>query len=133
MTDAPFLQHPALTPGQKRFLYSIAEAYSKDHMRQLIWQHYMNVLHRCIRTDLNPHVKPKVTTTYRKESVTAQAEHITLSRTLTIFGTKEHGRKLVIKEKAKKTTLPKITSHQRRISGMSFNESEKDEDFLLAT
>lgn len=43
-------QHPGLTPGQKRFLYSIAEAYSKEHMRQLIRQHYMNVLHRCIRT-----------------------------------------------------------------------------------
>lgn len=64
-------------------------------------------------TDLNPHVKPKVATTYRTESVTAQAEHITHSQTTTIFGTKEHGRKRVIAEKAKKTTLPKITSHQR--------------------
>lgn len=45
-----YFQHPVLTPGQKRFLYSIAEAYSKEHMRQLICQHYMNVLHRCIRT-----------------------------------------------------------------------------------
>lgn len=63
-------------------------------------------------TDLNPHVKP-VTTTYRTESVTAQAEHVTNSQTITIFGTKEQGRKLVTAEKAKKTTLPKIISHQR--------------------
>nr|XP_055035782.1 protein FAM216A [Misgurnus anguillicaudatus] len=85
MTDAPFLQHPGLTPGQKRFLYSIAEAYSKDHMRRLICQHYINVIHRCIRTDLNPRVKPRVTTIYSPE-----LEHITESQTTKFFGTKEH-------------------------------------------
>ncbi|KAM8736934.1 protein FAM216A isoform 1-T2 [Acanthopagrus schlegelii] len=50
MTGAPFLKHSALTPAQKEFLYSIAASSSTTHVRNLITQHYMNVLHRCIRT-----------------------------------------------------------------------------------
>uniref|UniRef100_A0A4W6ECW5 Uncharacterized protein n=1 Tax=Lates calcarifer TaxID=8187 RepID=A0A4W6ECW5_LATCA len=49
MTAAPFLKHAALTPGQKEYLYTIAASYSTAHVRNLITQHYMNVLHRCIR------------------------------------------------------------------------------------
>uniref|UniRef100_A0A4W5R5M7 Uncharacterized protein n=1 Tax=Hucho hucho TaxID=62062 RepID=A0A4W5R5M7_9TELE len=48
MMTAPFLQHPTLTTGQKRYLYSIANVYSTEHMRRLMKQHYLNVLHRCI-------------------------------------------------------------------------------------
>uniref|UniRef100_A0A671S4U7 Uncharacterized protein n=1 Tax=Sinocyclocheilus anshuiensis TaxID=1608454 RepID=A0A671S4U7_9TELE len=91
ITAAPFLQHPGLTPGQKRFLYSIAEAYSKEHMRQLICQHYMNVLHRCIRTE-----EPK-----------------TNSQSTSTSKTKERGKRSSTSEKVKKTTLPKIVKHQR--------------------
>ncbi|XP_034167038.2 protein FAM216A isoform X2 [Pangasianodon hypophthalmus] len=50
MLTAPFLQYSALTPGQKRYLCSICEAYSEAHMRTLMQQHYLNVLHRSIRT-----------------------------------------------------------------------------------
>ncbi|XP_051806687.1 protein FAM216A isoform X2 [Acanthochromis polyacanthus] len=50
MTAAPFLKHTALTPAQKEFLYTIAASYSAEHVRSLITRHYMNVLHRCIRT-----------------------------------------------------------------------------------
>ncbi|GLD47609.1 uncharacterized protein AKAME5_000173300 [Lates japonicus] len=42
-------QHAALTPGQKEYLYTIAASYGTAHVRNLITQHYMNVLHRCIR------------------------------------------------------------------------------------
>ncbi|XP_034530225.1 uncharacterized protein LOC117805780 isoform X2 [Notolabrus celidotus] len=54
MTSAPFLKHSALTPAQKEYLYSIAASYSAAHVRNLINQHYMNVLHRCIRAGNNP-------------------------------------------------------------------------------
>ncbi|XP_037401589.1 uncharacterized protein LOC108414706 [Pygocentrus nattereri] len=50
---SPFLQHPSLTPGQRHYLYTVAEAYSKDHVRKLICQHYLNVLHRSIRTGVS--------------------------------------------------------------------------------
>lgn len=43
-------QHPTLTTGQKRYLYSIANVYSTEHMRRLMKQHYLNVLHRCIKS-----------------------------------------------------------------------------------
>ncbi|XP_050934266.1 protein FAM216A isoform X2 [Lates calcarifer] len=54
MTAAPFLKHAALTPGQKEYLYTIAASYSTAHVRNLITQHYMNVLHRCIRAGYSP-------------------------------------------------------------------------------
>ncbi|KAG7219889.1 hypothetical protein INR49_018767 [Caranx melampygus] len=49
MTGAPFLKHAALTPGQREYLYTIAASYSTAHVRNVITQHYMNVLHRRIR------------------------------------------------------------------------------------
>ncbi|XP_058271967.1 protein FAM216A [Hemibagrus wyckioides] len=49
MLTAPFLQYSALTPGQKRYLCSVCEAYSEAHMRKLMQQHYLNVLQRSIR------------------------------------------------------------------------------------
>ncbi|XP_059382142.1 protein FAM216A [Carassius carassius] len=115
ITAAPFLQHPGLTPGQKRFLYSIAEAYSKDHMRQLICQHYMNVLHRCIRTvpdaNVNINVKLQVST------YTPQEEPKTNSQSASTSKTKESGKRS--SEKVKKTTLPKIVKHQSTSSGFA--------------
>ncbi|XP_029916781.1 protein FAM216A [Myripristis murdjan] len=50
MMTAPFLQHPALTTGQRRYLLSIANVYSTEHMRRQMKQHYLNVLHTCIKT-----------------------------------------------------------------------------------
>ncbi|KAM7403715.1 hypothetical protein PAMA_004248 [Pampus argenteus] len=51
----PKLQHhTALTPAQKQYLYTVAASYSTTHVRNLITQHYMNVLHRCIRAGYNP-------------------------------------------------------------------------------
>ncbi|KAK7131308.1 hypothetical protein R3I94_016444 [Phoxinus phoxinus] len=116
MTAAPFLQHPGLTPGQKRFLYSIAEAYSKEHMRQLICQHYMNVLHRCIRTvpDVNVNVKLQMTSTY-----TPEVEHMANSQSTSMSKKKKSGKRSLTSEKVKKTTFPKIVNHQRVSSGFA--------------
>ncbi|XP_034397743.1 uncharacterized protein LOC117736485 [Cyclopterus lumpus] len=49
MTSAPFLQHPALTAGQRRYLCSIANVYSTAHMRQQMKQRYLNALHTCVQ------------------------------------------------------------------------------------
>ncbi|KAM9707531.1 protein FAM216A isoform 2-T2 [Menidia menidia] len=54
MTAAPFLQHTALTPAQREYLYTIAASYSSAHVRSLITQHYMNVLHRRIQASISP-------------------------------------------------------------------------------
>ncbi|XP_069577519.1 protein FAM216A [Brachyistius frenatus] len=54
MTTAPFLKHAALTPAQKEYLYTISASHSPAHVRGLITQHYMNVLHRCIRAGHSP-------------------------------------------------------------------------------
>ncbi|XP_060919559.1 protein FAM216A [Labrus mixtus] len=54
MTAGPFLKHTALTPAQKEYLYTVAASYSTAHVRDLINQHYMNVLHRCIPTGHDP-------------------------------------------------------------------------------
>lgn len=43
-------QHPALTAGQRRYLCSIANVYSTEHMRQQMKQHYLNVLHTCVQS-----------------------------------------------------------------------------------
>lgn len=43
-------QHSALTPAQKDYLYSLTASYSSAHVRNLITQHYLNVLHRRVRT-----------------------------------------------------------------------------------
>ncbi|KAF4098701.1 hypothetical protein G5714_020731 [Onychostoma macrolepis] len=117
ITAAPFLQHPGLTPGQKRFLYSIAEAYSKEHMRQLICQHYMNVLHRCIRTvpDANVNLNVKL----QMSACTPQEEPRTNSQSTSTSKKKESGKRSSTSEKVKKTTLPKIVKHQRMSSGFA--------------
>ncbi|XP_022608620.1 protein FAM216A [Seriola dumerili] len=54
MMSAPFLQHPALTAGQRRYLCSIANVYSTEHMRRQMKQHYLNVLHTCVQSGQNP-------------------------------------------------------------------------------
>ncbi|XP_044054117.1 protein FAM216A-like [Siniperca chuatsi] len=54
MMSAPFLQHPALTTGQRRYLCSIANVYSTEHMRQQMKRHYLNVLHTCVQSGQNP-------------------------------------------------------------------------------
>ncbi|KAM8885562.1 protein FAM216A [Spinachia spinachia] len=53
MMSAPFLQHPSLTAGQRRYLCSIANIYSTAQMRQQMKQRYLNVLHKCVQPGQN--------------------------------------------------------------------------------
>ncbi|KAM3595607.1 uncharacterized protein V6R79_026149 [Siganus canaliculatus] len=53
MTLAPFLKHTALTPAQREYLYAVAASCSAAHVRNLISQHYVNVLHRRVRTEFD--------------------------------------------------------------------------------
>uniref|UniRef100_A0A665X1Q1 Uncharacterized protein n=1 Tax=Echeneis naucrates TaxID=173247 RepID=A0A665X1Q1_ECHNA len=47
---SPFVrQHGALTPAQRKYLCSVAASCSTDHVRNVIAQHYRNVLHTRIR------------------------------------------------------------------------------------
>ncbi|XP_041079658.1 uncharacterized protein LOC121297407 [Polyodon spathula] len=50
MRAAPFLQHPDLTTGQKRYLCSIANVYSTEHLRTQIRRQYLNMLQHCMQT-----------------------------------------------------------------------------------
>uniref|UniRef100_A0A8C6WZL8 Uncharacterized protein n=1 Tax=Neogobius melanostomus TaxID=47308 RepID=A0A8C6WZL8_9GOBI len=52
MTTAPFLQHPSLTAGQRRYLHSITNIYSTEQMRRQMKQHYLDVLHSCLQSGL---------------------------------------------------------------------------------
>ncbi|XP_029427904.1 protein FAM216A [Rhinatrema bivittatum] len=45
MMTASFLKHPDLTPGQKRYLWSIAKIYSTNWMRTLMKRQYTNLSH----------------------------------------------------------------------------------------
>ncbi|KAK3554986.1 hypothetical protein QTP86_002525 [Hemibagrus guttatus] len=49
------IKYSALTPGQKCYLCSVCEVYSEAHMRKLMQQHYLNVLHRSIGAELYIH------------------------------------------------------------------------------
>ncbi|XP_067861936.1 protein FAM216A isoform X2 [Heptranchias perlo] len=42
--SSPFLQHPGLKTGQKRYLYSIANIYSTNHMHRLMQRQYLSML-----------------------------------------------------------------------------------------
>ncbi|XP_059844148.1 protein FAM216A isoform X1 [Hypanus sabinus] len=69
METAPFLQHPSLKTGQKRYLFSIANIYSTDHMRRLMEKQYLNML-QC-RTKLGyitSHQSQKYSNYIRKQS-----------------------------------------------------------------
>ncbi|KAG5281434.1 hypothetical protein AALO_G00072150 [Alosa alosa] len=50
MMMAPFLQHPSLSTGQKRYLCSIASVYSTEHLRRQMRQHYISILRSCAAT-----------------------------------------------------------------------------------
>ncbi|MGH0183518.1 UNVERIFIED_CONTAM: hypothetical protein FKN15_012407 [Acipenser sinensis] len=47
-----FCRHPDLTTGQKRYLCSIANVYSTEHMRTQIRRQYLNMLQPCMQTGM---------------------------------------------------------------------------------
>ncbi|XP_028269962.1 protein FAM216A-like [Parambassis ranga] len=74
MMSAPFLQHPALTPGQRRYLCSIASVYSTEHMRRQMKQHYLNLLHTCLQSGQNDTCRRKHGDHQHREDGTKDAE-----------------------------------------------------------
>lgn len=101
MTAAPFLKHTALTPAQKEFLYTMAASYSVEHVRSLITQHYMNVLHRCIRTGSSPDICGSVVTSHENKEP-HQSE---------VPSTSKHKK---INTSGRKSFLPNIPNRQTR-------------------
>ncbi|KAM7376386.1 hypothetical protein PAMP_006127 [Pampus punctatissimus] len=104
MTAAPFLTHTALTPAQKQYLYTVAASYSTTHVRNLITQHYMNVLHRCTRAGYNPERdnNPVGTSLKHQSDVPSSVKHKERLNT----GTRNPG----------KSFLPKIPNGQASLS-----------------
>lgn len=127
-------QYSVLTPGQKRYLCSMCEAYSEAYMRKLMQQHYLNVLHRSIRTGDSSESNLFLNATLTSEAMTAMtwySGHFVNFITNTQARTsppdldhssvqeedrsdrKPHGHK--DKRTSKKmTVLPKINSQQKR-------------------
>ncbi|TMS21770.1 Protein FAM216A [Larimichthys crocea] len=121
MTAAPFLKHAALTPAQKEYLYTIAASYSTAHVRNLITQHYMNVLHRCIPTGSKPerdHLDvTSVTLPTTNESVKPRLEVPARPKQEKKInaGARNHG----------KSFLPKIPNRRTRLSNTSASKQRK--------
>ncbi|XP_048411670.1 protein FAM216A isoform X3 [Stegostoma tigrinum] len=62
-------QHPGLKTGQKRYLYSIANIYSTDHMHRLMQKQYLSMLqHRTQLGYITPHECQKYTDYLTKQS-----------------------------------------------------------------
>ncbi|XP_051888254.1 protein FAM216A isoform X2 [Pristis pectinata] len=67
--NAPFLQHPGLKTGQKRYLFSIANIYSTDHMHRLMERQYLNMLqYRTKLGYITSHQSQKYSDYIRKQS-----------------------------------------------------------------
>ncbi|XP_041809915.1 protein FAM216A [Chelmon rostratus] len=108
MTAAPFLKHTALTPAQKEYLYTIAASYSTTHVRNLITQHYLNVLRRCTRTGHNPEGGDLVRT-----SVTSQRTNESDKQPSEVFSRVKHKEKTSTSARnAGKSFLPKIPNRR---------------------
>ncbi|XP_042244695.1 family with sequence similarity 216 member A [Thunnus maccoyii] len=108
MTTAPFLTHTALTPAQKEYLYTVAASYSTTHVRDLITQHYMNVLHRCIRAGNNPERDNNLVATSAANDASAKHQSDVPSRV------KHKGKLNTGARNPGKSLLPKIPSRQAR-------------------
>ncbi|XP_078410786.1 protein FAM216A [Cetorhinus maximus] len=67
--NASFLQHPGLKIGQKRYLYSIANIYSTDHMHKMMQRQYLSMLqHRTQLGYISPRECQKYTDYLTKRS-----------------------------------------------------------------
>ncbi|XP_070777207.1 protein FAM216A [Enoplosus armatus] len=116
MTAAPFLKHTALTPAQKEYLYTIAASYSTAHVRNLITQHYMNVLHRCIRAGYNPERDDVVVTPVSSPGTDESDKHKVPSRA-------KHKEKMNTSARNPgKSFLPKLPNRQARLSTSSVSQ-----------
>ncbi|KAG5840728.1 protein FAM216A-like isoform X2 [Anguilla anguilla] len=116
---APFLQHPSLTHGQKRYLYSIANVYSTEHMQRLMKRHYLDVLHHCIRAgarglgeNRTPQFKKKHTSELASKADSRSLDSSKPNRTRQAAGV--HSGKVI---------LPSIGYSQKRTASNTSNET----------
>ncbi|KAL7854222.1 hypothetical protein AOLI_G00210660 [Acnodon oligacanthus] len=107
---SPFLQHPSLTPGQRHYLYTVAEAYSKDHVRKLICQHYLNVLHRSIRTGVSHAKDVTFSIDPQLRTYSPDVESSPKPQEKSSNGQKPKA------TRKKRLVLPKINSHRKSLS-----------------
>ncbi|XP_022606392.1 uncharacterized protein LOC111225664 [Seriola dumerili] len=144
MTAAPFLKHTALTPAQKEYLYSIAASHSTAHVRNVITQHYMNVLHRRIRAGYNPERDNIVVTSPENDSekhqssktqVSSRAKHKGKINTSARHPGKSNrqaspSRASASKHKKmkKRTTSPTLRGRSPRRAGIRLLEEEEEEE-----
>ncbi|XP_061115566.1 uncharacterized protein LOC133140047 [Conger conger] len=121
---APFLQHPSLTYGQKRYLYSIANVYSTEHMQKLMKRHYLNVLHRCIRA--GPNGLRENRTPQLKKKCTFESGNKTNSRSLD--SSKPNRTRHAAAGQSGKIILPSISNSQKscKTVGRPSREAGKD-------
>nr|XP_033499395.1 protein FAM216A [Epinephelus lanceolatus] len=121
MSTGPFLQHAALTPAQKDYLYTIAASYSTAHVRNLITQHYMNVLQRCVRAGCSPERDDLVATSVISLGTDASEKHRS-KLPLTV----KHKAKINTSARSSgKSFLPKIPNSQARLSNTSASKQRK--------
>ncbi|XP_062339873.1 protein FAM216A isoform X1 [Osmerus eperlanus] len=119
IAKAPFLENSYLTPGQRRYLHTIADTCSTGHVHKLIQQHYMNVLHRCIQAGQHL-VKDDIVGNQEVESLPNENE----SEIQKQSGPKNRERKSSVR--SGKTTLPKIPNrHSRTFSDNSPSKHRK--------
>ncbi|XP_046870920.1 protein FAM216A [Hypomesus transpacificus] len=119
MAKAPYLANSYLTPGQRRYLHTIADTCSMEHVHKLIQQHYMNVLHRCIQAGQHL-VKDDIMENLEVESLPYEHE----SEIQKHSGPKNRERKGSVL--SGKTTLPKIPNrHLRTFSDNSPSKQRK--------
>ncbi|XP_071353758.1 protein FAM216A isoform X2 [Trachinotus anak] len=117
MTAAPFLKHTALTPAQKEYLYTVAASCSTAHVRSVITQHYMNVLHRRIQAGYNRDRDDLVVTSPENDSEKSQSQ--VSSRV------KHKGKRNTSARHPGKSSLPKIPNRQARPSSTSASKHRK--------
>ncbi|XP_034051531.1 uncharacterized protein LOC117532321 isoform X2 [Thalassophryne amazonica] len=121
VTTATSLKHTELTPAQREYLCTIAATYSTAHVRDLISQHYMNVLHGCIRTDYIPeksHFAVTPTTSPENGKCDEHQSSLTSRR-------KQKWKTATNQRKTEKSFLPKIPNRQNRLSTSAKHEMKR--------
>ncbi|XP_074517135.1 protein FAM216A isoform X1 [Sebastes fasciatus] len=120
ITAAPFLKHAALTPAQKEYLYTIAASYSTVRVRNLITQHYMNMLHRSIPAGYSSERDDLVS------SVISPGADESDKRRFEVPSRAKHKEKINATAKNPgKSFLPKIPNTQARLSNTSDSKQKK--------
>ncbi|XP_058470685.1 uncharacterized protein LOC131444415 [Solea solea] len=108
VSTGPFLKHSALTPAQRKFLFSVSSSSSSAHVRGLITQHYMNVLHRCIRAD------DLAVTSVTSPDLTESRKHQTLMTRADISSKMKHNENIHSAKHPEKSFLPKLPNNPVR-------------------